>query len=175
MLARLDEALALIERYQPWRLTHLRRDLARFWVVRYPCRGAYFPDSRTCMTELTFLANPKYAPKVKQTRAGAILVAEPLPTAAPASLISANPYHDHARALGMFYQPPRPQPGIHSQAYIAATARIGEGASIGAFAVVGERVSIGRNAILHPHAVIYEGAQIGDDFCAHSHAVVREH
>ena len=56
VVARLDEALGLIERYQPWRLTHLRRDLARFWIVRYPCRGAYFPDTRTCMTELTFLA-----------------------------------------------------------------------------------------------------------------------
>src|SRR6202008_3232134 len=59
-------------------------------------------------------------------------------------------------------------------ASIAATARIGENASIGAFAVVGERVTIGRNAVLHPHAVIYEGAEIGDDFYAHSHSVVRE-
>ena len=56
VLSRLDEALALIERTQPWRLAHLRRDLARFWIVRYPCRGAFFPESRTCMTELTFLA-----------------------------------------------------------------------------------------------------------------------
>jgi hypothetical protein len=56
VLARLDEALALIERYQPWRLAHLRRDLRQFWIVRYPCRGAYIPAERTCMTELTFLA-----------------------------------------------------------------------------------------------------------------------
>jgi len=56
VLARLDEALALIERTQPWRLAHLRHDLARFWIVRYPCRGAFFPETRTCMTELTFLA-----------------------------------------------------------------------------------------------------------------------
>jgi hypothetical protein len=56
VLARLDEALGLIERYQPWRLAHLRRDLAKFWVIRYPCRGAYFPQARACMTELTFLA-----------------------------------------------------------------------------------------------------------------------
>ena len=58
-------------------------------------------------TELTFLANPKYAPKVKQTRAGAILLKEPLPPAPqqPASLVSANPYHDFARALALFYQP----------------------------------------------------------------------
>jgi hypothetical protein len=56
VLARLDEALALVERHQPWRLAHLRRDLSQFWIVRFPCRGAYFPESRTCMTELTFLA-----------------------------------------------------------------------------------------------------------------------
>jgi hypothetical protein len=56
VVRRLDEALELIERYQPWRLRHLRRDLERFWIVRYPCRGAYFPQTRTCMTELTFLA-----------------------------------------------------------------------------------------------------------------------
>ena len=56
VLKRLDDALALIERHQPWRLAHLRRDLAQFWVVRYPCRGAFFPETRTCMTELTFLA-----------------------------------------------------------------------------------------------------------------------
>ena len=56
VLARLDDALALAERYQPWRVQHLRRDLRQFWIVRFPCRGAYFPDARTCMTELTFLA-----------------------------------------------------------------------------------------------------------------------
>jgi hypothetical protein len=56
VLSRLDDALQLIERVQPWRMAHLRRDLAGFLVTRYPCRGAYFPDSRACMTELTFLA-----------------------------------------------------------------------------------------------------------------------
>jgi len=56
VIARLEEALALIEAYQPWRLQHLRRDVREFWIVRYPCRGAYLPDERRCMTELTFLA-----------------------------------------------------------------------------------------------------------------------
>src|SRR4051794_22370624 len=56
VLERLDEALGLIERYQPWRLRHLRRDLRQISVVRFPCRGAYIPDDRACITELTFLA-----------------------------------------------------------------------------------------------------------------------
>lgn len=124
--------------------------------------------------ELTFLANPKYAPKVKHTRAAAILVEETVRDLPIARLVSANPYLDFARALALFYQPPRSAPGIHPTAAIAATARIGEGASIGAFVAIGERAVIGRNAVLHPHVVIYEGAEIGDDFLAHSHAVVRE-
>jgi UDP-3-O-[3-hydroxymyristoyl] glucosamine N-acyltransferase len=123
---------------------------------------------------VTFLANPKYAHKVKHTRAGAILVSAPAEGLRAAQLISSNPYLDFARALEVFYQPPKPAPGIHPAAVISPTARIGENASIGPYAVIGERVSIGRNAVLHPHVVIYEGAQIGDDFCAHSHAVVRE-
>ena len=56
VLARLDEALALIERYQPWRLRHLRRDLDEIRVVRFPCRGAWIPNEGACVTELTFLA-----------------------------------------------------------------------------------------------------------------------
>ena len=56
VVQRLDVALALIERYQPWRLAHLRRDLDHIRVLRYACRGAYFPEQRACMVELTFLA-----------------------------------------------------------------------------------------------------------------------
>src|SRR3954447_24084234 len=123
---------------------------------------------------LTFLANPKYAPKVRHTKASAILVQEPPAGVEIACIVSENPYLDFARALALFYQPPRPAHGIHPLAYVAPTADIGDNCSIGPYAVVGERVRIGRNAIFHPHVVIYEGAEIGDDFLAHSHAAVRE-
>jgi UDP-3-O-[3-hydroxymyristoyl] glucosamine N-acyltransferase len=132
------------------------------------------PMEQAGPNELTFLANPKYAHKVKDTRAGAILISEAAHYSSLVSLVSSNPYLDFARALELFYRAPRPCPGVHPLASIAATARIGENASIGPFAVVGERVSIGRNAVLHPHVVIYEGAEIGDDFYAHSHVTVRE-
>jgi UDP-3-O-[3-hydroxymyristoyl] glucosamine N-acyltransferase len=125
-------------------------------------------------SELTFLANPKYAPKVKQTKAAAILISEPVSGHAIASLVSGNPYHDFARALELFYQPPKPMAGVHPMACVDPTAEIGVGASIGPFASIGRMVRIGRNAVIHPHVVIYEGARIGDDFLAHSHAAVRE-
>jgi hypothetical protein len=56
VLARLDEALALLEAYAPVRLRHLRRDVRAIRVARFACRGAYFPDERVVLTELTFLA-----------------------------------------------------------------------------------------------------------------------
>jgi len=124
--------------------------------------------------QVTFLANPKYAPKVKNTRASAILVSSPLQDLPIATLISANPYLDFARALALFYQPPVQPTGIHPLAFVDPTAQIGENPSIGPFASVGAHVKLGRNAVLHPHAVIYDGAEIGDDFLAHSHTVVRE-
>jgi hypothetical protein len=62
VVRRLDESLALIEATQPWRLRHLRHDLSHFIVMRYACRGAFFPDERACMTELTFLARTDITP-----------------------------------------------------------------------------------------------------------------
>lgn len=126
-------------------------------------------------SELTFLANPKYIPKVKHTKAAAILTHQVIEDLPIASLISANPYLDFARCLELFYQPPRPAPGIHPLAYVSPSAQVGEGACIGPFAVVGDRVKIGRDATIYPHVVIYEGAEIGDRFTAHAHVVVREY
>jgi hypothetical protein len=62
VLQRLEESLALIEQYQPWRLRHLRRDLKQIRVMRYPTRGAYMPAYRACMVELTFLARRDIGP-----------------------------------------------------------------------------------------------------------------
>jgi len=124
--------------------------------------------------QLTFLSNKKYAPKAKRTAAGAILVEEPIAGLESSFLVSSNPYYDFARALGFFYQPPRPPAGIHMTAAIAASAVIGENASIGAYAVIGENVTIGANAVIHPHVVIYSNVTIGDDFVGHANCVVRE-
>jgi UDP-3-O-[3-hydroxymyristoyl] glucosamine N-acyltransferase len=129
---------------------------------------------RAAAGELTFLANPKYAPKVRHTKASAILVGEPLQGMEIACLVSDNPYLDFARALALFYQPPRPAPGVHPMACVAPTAILGENCSVGPFAVIGERVRVGNNAVIHPHVVLYEGVEVGDDFLAHSHATVRE-
>ncbi len=130
--------------------------------------------------QLTFLSNPRYRRAVGTTRASAIILGKevelkPRPgRPALAALRSENPYLDLARAIELFYQPPRYASGTHPTAVVAASARIGPGAHIGPYCFVDEGVQLGRNAVLHSFVAIYRGARIGDDFFAHSHAVVRE-
>jgi UDP-3-O-[3-hydroxymyristoyl] glucosamine N-acyltransferase len=130
--------------------------------------------------QLTFLANRRYSPLLKTTRASVVLVEEGVTLEREASLPalaalrSGNPYLAFAQAIELFYQPPRHAPGIHPTAIIAKSVRIGEGAHIGPYCFVDEEAVIGRNAVLHSFVTIYRGAKIGDDFFAHAHAVVRE-
>ena len=130
--------------------------------------------------QITFLANRRYFPLLKTTRASAVLIDERIaleraPGLPPiAALRAANPYLAFAHAIELFYQAPRYAPGIHPTAVVARTARIGDGAHIGPYCFVDEEATIGRNAVLHSFVTVYRGAQIGDDFFAHAHAVVRE-
>ena len=57
---RLDGALGLIQKYRAATFDDIRRDFSRIQVARFPCRGAFFPDSRVCLTELTFTVNPEF-------------------------------------------------------------------------------------------------------------------
>jgi UDP-3-O-[3-hydroxymyristoyl] glucosamine N-acyltransferase len=131
--------------------------------------------------QITFLANRRYFPLLKTTRASAVLIEEGIPLdreaslPALAALRSANPYLAFAQAIELFYQLPRYAPGIHPTAIIAKSAKVGEGAHIGPYCYVDEDAEIGRHAVLHSFVTIYRGAKIGDDFFSHAHAVVREY
>ena len=125
--------------------------------------------------QVAFVANPRYIPLARTTRATAVVVEPAFEQITAATLRIDNPYLAFARALELFYQPPAYPAGIHPTAVIAPTAQIGPGAHIGAYAVVGDDVVLGPHATLLPHVVIYPGAHIGSHFFAHAHAVVREH
>jgi hypothetical protein len=60
VIQRLSAALDLIATYAPSRYRRLRQDLAGFVVQRFACRGAFFPESRECLVELTFTVNPRH-------------------------------------------------------------------------------------------------------------------
>jgi UDP-3-O-[3-hydroxymyristoyl] glucosamine N-acyltransferase len=94
--------------------------------------------------QLTFFTNRRYFRLLKTTRASAVLVEEGVTLEREASLPalaalrSASPYAAFARALELFYQPPRYAPGIHPTAIIAKGAKIGESAHIGPYCYVDE-------------------------------------
>jgi UDP-3-O-[3-hydroxymyristoyl] glucosamine N-acyltransferase len=125
-------------------------------------------------SEITFVANPRYAGLAHTTHAAAVLVQPEFQEIRTATLRIKNPYLAFSRALAFFYQPPVYPPGIHPTAVIDSSAKIGEGAHIGAYAVIGADVRVGPNATLLPHVVLYPGVRVGSHFFAHAHSVVRE-
>src|SRR5579859_6075608 len=80
--------------------------------------------------DLTFVSNPKYAAMARTTKASAVIVAEDFPPISAAMLRSKNPYLDFARALELFYQPPKYAPGVHPTAVIHPSAKIAVDAHI---------------------------------------------
>jgi UDP-3-O-[3-hydroxymyristoyl] glucosamine N-acyltransferase len=130
--------------------------------------------------DLTFLANPRYSPLLKTTRASAALVEPGLAleraagTEPLALLHTKNPYLAFAHAIEIFHQAPVYEPGVHPTAVVAKTAKIGAGSHVGPYCFIDEEVHIGDRAVLHSFVAVYRGAKIGADFFAHAHAVVRE-
>jgi hypothetical protein len=61
VVARLERALGLLRDHVPHHFRHLRRDFSRIIVARYACRGAYLPDTRSCLVELTFSVNHDFS------------------------------------------------------------------------------------------------------------------
>lgn len=127
--------------------------------------------------EITFIANPKYAPLARTTHASAVLVSEDfssLPTPATAALRTKNPHLAFAKAIELFQQPPKYAPRIHPSAVIDASAKIGKNCHIGACVVIGKNAVLGDDCVLLPHVVLYDGVHVGNALLAHSHVTVRE-
>jgi len=125
--------------------------------------------------QITFVSNPKYAAVAKTTKAAAIIVDEKFPTVSTALLRGSNPYLAFAKAIELFYQPPRYEPGVHSTAAIHPTAKIAPDVHVGPYVSIDRDVEIGPQAVLLAHVVIYAGVKIGSNFFAHAHSVVREY
>lgn len=124
--------------------------------------------------KITFLANPKYAAKVAETGAGAVLMAPGGESYGRNVLEVANPYLAFAKLLTLFYVR-RPQPmGIMEGAHVAPDVRLGDDVTVCSGAVLYPEVTIGKGCIIHSGAVLYQGVTVGDDTVIHANAVIRE-
>jgi UDP-3-O-[3-hydroxymyristoyl] glucosamine N-acyltransferase len=124
--------------------------------------------------ELTFLANPRYAAKVAETSAGAVLMAPGSERYGRTAIEVANPYLGFAKLLTLFYTSPHEPLGVLPAAIVSDTATIGEGASIYPGAVIGSNVAVGARTTVYPGAVLYNDVIVGEDCTIHANAIIRE-
>jgi UDP-3-O-[3-hydroxymyristoyl] glucosamine N-acyltransferase len=124
--------------------------------------------------DLTFLSNPRYRRKIRETKAAAIIVSAEAEDLSLPTLRAGNPYYTFARAIELFHKAAPFPSGIHPTAVVSPRAKIGPEAAIGPYCFVDDDVQIGARCQLHSFVSIYREARIGDDLVAHSHAVVRE-
>ncbi len=124
--------------------------------------------------QLSFFANSKYLPQLRQTRASAVIAADVPDGGTLAVLRTSDPYLTFARAVELFADAWRPAAGIHRLALVEEGATIAADASIGPFVVVAAGARIGARTVVGSHVSIGRYAEIGDDCVLHAHVSVRE-
>jgi UDP-3-O-[3-hydroxymyristoyl] glucosamine N-acyltransferase len=140
--------------------------------------------------EITFIANPRYLPKLGETHASAVIVSKEITSSQKPLLCVSNPYLAFAKVLTLFSQKPYQSKGIDPHASISPTAQLGREITIYPFVVIGDRCrigdrvtlypgvyvgedsSIGEESILYPNVSIYPGTVIGEKAILHSGVVV---
>lgn len=129
---------------------------------------------------LSYIEGRRYRDFIDSTVAAGLILPmdEALQTQATARGVawigSHNPRLTFAEAIALFYQPFQPEPGIHPTALIHPTAKIGNGVSVGAYAVIQAHVVIGDGVCIHPHVVIYPDVRVGDRTLLHAQCVIHE-
>ncbi|MDR2075963.1 MAG: UDP-3-O-(3-hydroxymyristoyl)glucosamine N-acyltransferase [Desulfovibrio sp.] len=131
--------------------------------------------------EVSFLANPRYIPALKTTRACAVILSPGMAGRTARALLSDNPYRDFARASALFARPQGEFSGISPEARIDPSASLGENCVVYPFVFVGPRTAIGAGStlfpgvyvgedcllgarcLLYPGAVLLSGTVLGDD------------
>jgi UDP-3-O-[3-hydroxymyristoyl] glucosamine N-acyltransferase len=132
---------------------------------------------------LSFLDNRKYMPQLRETRAGACLIAPDFAERVPATtvaLATKAPYRGFAAALQIFYpealQPKAAmtragEPLVHPSAQVADGALVEAGAVIGREAQIGSGTTVAAGALVGYRVVVGQGCYVGPGVSL-THAIV---
>src|SRR4051812_23552132 len=117
--------------------------------------------------DLSFLGNAKYKTEVAKTRASVVLlpanfVGEPGPN--QLFLLLENPSVALARICARIEQAlwPKPAPGVHPSAVVAASAQVHASAHVGPLCVVEEGAIVGPGSVLQASVFMGREARVGD-------------
>ncbi|HUV36187.1 MAG TPA: UDP-3-O-(3-hydroxymyristoyl)glucosamine N-acyltransferase [Patescibacteria group bacterium] len=125
--------------------------------------------------QITFLANPRYEPFLRETKASAIIANRD--GNLPRTILKvSNPYLAFLKVVTLFSKSPmeRYRRGVHPTAIVDQSAAVGRETSIGAYAVIGEGVVIGDRTTILPHVCICNDVTIGTDCLLYPHVTIRE-
>lgn len=140
-------------------------------------------------SDLAFVADRKYLARLKDCRAGVVVIAPALKDVVDRPRIITNdPNLYFARVAQLLNPPRRPASGVHSSAVVSSeipasvevgagavieeSVQLGEDVIIGAGCYVGVGVSIGAGTRLHSRVSIYDHCVIGRNCLIHSGAVI---
>jgi UDP-3-O-[3-hydroxymyristoyl] glucosamine N-acyltransferase len=154
-----------------------------------PCEGADLsrrltgiaPVDQAGATDLTFVADAKFADALKTTQAGAVLTTERFARHAPegvAVLRARKPYDAFVAVARKIYSGAlRPVSafgtvGVSPGAMVHPSAQLGDGVTVDPFAVIGPSAKIGAGSLIGAHAVIGAGVRIGSDCAIGTHCSV---
>jgi UDP-3-O-[3-hydroxymyristoyl] glucosamine N-acyltransferase len=127
---------------------------------------ALAPLDRATESDLSFLANARYAGMYERTRAGTVLIAPEfaeLETTAAARIVVEKPHDAMLTVLPKLYRAPRREPGVHATARLGRGVSLGEEVTIGPYAVIGDGAVVGDRSWVDSHSVIGAGVVIGPD------------
>ncbi len=125
--------------------------------------------------EITFLANPKYAPLLEKTSASAVITGREVKVSPRPIIRTDNPSLAFTKVISLFAPSGIAHPvGIHPSALLGKGVSLGNGAAIGPYAVVGDNVSIGDRSIIYSGCFIGAFSRIGSDTLIYSNVTIRE-
>jgi len=127
---------------------------------------ALAPLDRATESDLSFLANARYAPLYQRTRASAVLIAPEfaeLATTAAARIVVPKPHDAMLTVLQKLYRSPAREPGVHTTARIGRGVSLGSDVTIGPYSVIGNAAVIGDRTWVDSHCVIGASVVVGPD------------
>ena len=125
--------------------------------------------------DLTFLANPRYAPLMDTTKAAAVITSRETITAPRPIIRTANPSMAFAKVISILMPAEQRYPvGIHPTAVIGKNAKIGKDVALQPYVVVDDDAIIGDRTIIYAGSYIGHHAKIGCDCLIYPNVAIRE-
>ena len=124
--------------------------------------------------EITVAESAKFIKQLQASNAAAVIVARHVTADSPNLIQVDHPMVAFAKVITYFHPPPPVIARIHPSAVIGEDFKCGKDVSIGACAVIGDRVTIGSRTRIHAGAVIGDDVELGDDVTIFSNTTVLE-